>query len=77
MTHDSLLIPLFNERIPDESRILISRKFGNEIRTLGNMFGSFNEELQANERCASFQISEDVCDKRPSLDSFTASNLYL
>ena len=76
-TYGSLLIPLLNERIPDELRILISRKFGNEVWTLDNMLGYFNEELKAKERCATFQKSDDVRDKRPSFDSFTAANLYV
>ena len=50
-SYGSLLIPLLTEKLPEELKLLISRKFGNNLWTLDNLLLYFKEELQAKERC--------------------------
>ena len=45
-TYGCLLIPILNDRIPDELRVVISRKFGGSMWTLDLLLQYFNEELQ-------------------------------
>ncbi|XP_057292161.1 uncharacterized protein LOC130614736 [Hydractinia symbiolongicarpus] len=47
----SLLIPVLNERIPNELRMIISRNFGEEKWSVEKMLFFINNELQARERC--------------------------
>ena len=44
-TYGSLLVPILNDRIPDELRVIISRKFGNDPWTLEEMIIYLNEEI--------------------------------
>ena len=50
-TYGCLLIPIVNERLPNELSLLISRKFGSEVWTLDLLLQYLNEEIQAKERC--------------------------
>ena len=59
-TYGSLLVPILNDRIPDELRVIISRKFGNDPWTLDKMFIYLSEEILANERCR-FSECEHRC----------------
>ena len=47
----SLMIPILNDRLPNELKMIISRRFGNEKWSVERMLGFINEELQARERC--------------------------
>ena len=78
-TYGSLLIPVLNERIPDDLRMVISRKFGARIWTMDEMLQYFNEELQAKERCVSYKKPDDTRERRnksEKLDEFSAANLH-
>ena len=66
-----LFIPILNERIPEELKILISRNFGNNVWSLEKMLQFFNEELLFKERCQSLHgqkasylnLSKEQCSK--------------
>uniref|UniRef100_A0A7M5WXV2 DUF1758 domain-containing protein n=1 Tax=Clytia hemisphaerica TaxID=252671 RepID=A0A7M5WXV2_9CNID len=49
--YGSLLIPILKEKLPDELKIVISRKFGSSIWTLDLLLTYLNEELRALENC--------------------------
>ncbi|XP_066930926.1 uncharacterized protein [Clytia hemisphaerica] len=49
--YGSLLIPILKEKLPDELKIVISRKFGSSIWTLDLLLTYLNEELRAQENC--------------------------
>ena len=49
--YGSLLIPILKEKLPDELKIVISRKFGGSIWTLDLLLTYLNEELRAQENC--------------------------
>ena len=42
-----LLIPILNDRLPEELRMVISRKFGSSIWTVDLMLEYLNEELNS------------------------------
>ena len=48
-TYGCLLIPILNERLPEDLKIIISRKFGSEVWTLELLLTYFDEELKAKE----------------------------
>ena len=75
-TYGCLLIPILNERIPDELRVIISRKFGSNVWTLDTMLAYLNEELQANERCVSLKRLRVSDDEEEGSKQYTASQLY-
>jgi len=50
-SYGQLLIPLLNEKIPDELKIIISRKFGDQVWKLEDMINYVKIELQAREIC--------------------------
>ncbi|XP_066916217.1 uncharacterized protein [Clytia hemisphaerica] len=49
--YGSLLIPILKEKLPDELKIVISRKFGSSIWTLDLLLTYLDEELRAQENC--------------------------
>jgi hypothetical protein len=51
--HGSLLIPVLKDRLPDEVTVIISRKFGKNIRTLDGVMEHFSDELSAQKNCSS------------------------
>lgn len=50
-SYGSLLVPLLNEKIPNDIRIILARKFKEEIWTLDEMLEIILQELAAKERC--------------------------
>ena len=72
-SYGSLLIPLMNENIPEELKLFISRKIGNNVWTLEDMLTYAKGEISAKERCNFYNPS------KPSgshSNNFTASNLF-
>ena len=56
-SYGALLVPLLNEKLPTEFRVIIARKFVNDVWDLEEMLKCFKEELQAKERCLSICAS--------------------
>ena len=73
-SYGSLVIPLLTEKLPEELRLVISRKFGSDLWTLDDILLYFKEELQAKERCCFDSPEQKKTIYRDSL--FTASNLF-
>ena len=71
-TYGCPLIPILNDRIPDELRVVISRKFGGSMWTLDLLLQYFNEELQVKERCVSFNKSSHT----NRADHYTTQKLH-
>ena len=67
-----LLIPILNDRLPEELRMIISRRFGNNIWTVDLMLEYLNEELQVKERCALMNEATQEKEKK----RFTAEVLF-
>ena len=62
-------MPVLSEKLPNELRTHISRKFGNNAWTIDELLEIFKEELQAKERCATKKsVNSDD-------DRFTAAGL--
>ena len=55
----SLMIPILNERLPNELRMIISRRFGGNKWSLETMLEFINEEVQARERCFSSSMIQN------------------
>ena len=72
-----LLIPLLNEKIPDELNMITFRKFSGNVWTLELMLKYFNKELQAKEICVPFKNTsiEKVKVKDKNRAGYTASCL--
>ena len=68
-TYGSLLVPILNDRIPDELRVIISRKFGDSAW------------IQANERCVAFRhVNVDSGTEKQEQSQrrvFTTANLHV
>ena len=45
------------DKLPNEVKTLISRKFGNNIWTIDELLEYFKEEVQARERCTSKRLT--------------------
>ena len=76
-TYSCLLIPILNDRIPDELRALILSKFGNSIWNLEGTLNIINEEIQAKEHCASSNQSNNLprhADEEQSIAEHLLSN---
>ena len=71
-----LLIPILNERLPEELTLLISRKFAGNVWTLELLLQYFNEELLVKERCVSSHKNAE-CDENKKRNLYTASGLYV
>ena len=72
-SYGALLVPLLNEKLlTSEFRVIIARKFVNDVWDLEEMLKCFKEELQAKERCLSICASEK---NKNQGELFTASNL--
>ena len=48
-----LLVPLINEQLPTEMRILVAQKFGNELWDLSEMLRILKHEMEAKEQSVS------------------------
>ena len=78
VAYGDMLIPVLNKKLPDYLRILISRKFGNDVWTLDNYLLYLNEEIQAIERCQTFSKKSDDGDGRGAKggELYTTQNLF-
>ena len=54
LSYGSLLTPLLTEKLPDDLKLIISRKFKNEIWNLEDLLKYFKEELRVKENCLTF-----------------------
>ena len=52
-----LLVPLIKEKLPTEMRLLIARKFDNELWDLSEMLGVLKHEVEAKEHSVSVGVS--------------------
>ena len=59
-SYGSLLTPMLTEKLPPELRMIIARKFTNNIWDLEELLIYFKEELQAKERCLSIGVNNTV-----------------
>ena len=57
-SYGALLIPVLNEKIPEELRVIISRKFNDDVWKLEPMIEYVKAELQARERCSAVSLGE-------------------
>ena len=55
-TYDSLLIPLLTEKLSNDLRLRIARKFNNDVWELSEILNLVNNDLEAKER-SSFMLS--------------------
>lgn len=74
--YGSLLIPLLKDKLPDDLTIIISRKFGSTIWTLDKVLEYLNDELRAQENCAS-SFTQHVSTEKHSKHNYTASGLHI
>ncbi len=79
--YGSLLAPVMMSKLPNELRLVISRKTTSEVWDLDNLLSSFNEELQAREMCSFVTETPDNPKKHPGIGNkdktppFTVSSL--
>ena len=75
-SYGSLLIPILKDRLPDEIKMIISRKFGEQIWTLDKVMEHFNSELRAQENCIASPSSKSVHDSHLKGGYYTTSGLF-
>jgi len=74
--YGSLLIPLLKDKLPDDLTIIISRKFGSSVWTLDKVLEYFNDELRAQENCASNFSNQNSSVERQSKGNYSAIGLH-
>ena len=74
-SYGNLLVPLINAKLPNELRLLISRKFDNEIWILSDMLRYLKIEIEAKERSVSLGNIRTESSE-PSKDQYTTSALH-
>ena len=57
--YGSLLVPLINQKLPNDLRVVIARNFENNVWTLGEILKLLKTEIQAKELSLSVTISDD------------------
>ena len=73
----SLLVPLINEKVPTDIRVIIARKFKSEVWDLNEMIEVLKLEIEAKERSLSAYISfVDEEENEFSYEKFSSSALY-
>lgn len=72
-TYGCMLIPILNDRLPEDLCLLISRKFGSDLWTLDLLLKYLNEEIQAKERCTKNHAASN--DQKRERKYFSASGL--
>ena len=58
-SYDSLLVPLLNEKLPNDLRLVIAINFENNVWTLDEMLKFLKTEIQAKELSLSVTASND------------------
>ena len=81
-SYGSLLIPVIMEKIPEEFRLVISRKMKSDTWDVNELIGAFKEELEAREKSRFVGGSGNVVEKpwlKPKIprDPITAAALFL
>ena len=78
-SYGALLIPVLNEKIPEELRVIISRKFQDRVWDIEEMIECVKLELQARERCSSSVSLSDkgIKEKRSDENLFTTGNFHV
>ena len=71
-SYGSLLSPLLVEKLPEELRMIIARKFSDEIWRLEELMVYFKQELYARERCVSVTAKRSA-DQRTFDEATTSS----
>ena len=76
-TYGSLLVPLLTEKLPNDLRIGLSRKFENGIWNLNEMLDFLRLEVEAKERSAAIGTAGTFSNQKysQSYDEFTISAL--
>ena len=79
-SYGTLLVPVILNKIPEELRLLISRKFDKDKWEVSEILMAFKEELEARERCVLMKASSSSSPQRNGMQSrgkapFTASAL--
>ena len=80
-SYGTLLVPVILNKITEELRLLISRRFDKDKWEVSEVLVAFKEELEARERCAQMKASSTSSPQRDGIRSrgktpFTASALY-
>ena len=75
-THGSLLVPLINEKLPNDLKLLIARQFDSDVWSLSKMLEYLKKEIEAKERatltCASYsRIRDQIYEGKYSLLTLT------
>ena len=72
-SYGTFLISIIFDRIPNEARIIISRKFNINVWDLRNLTDIFKQELFARELC--YTIGKDADNNVPKDPFFTGNSL--
>ena len=75
-THGSLLVPLINEKLPNDLKLLIARQFDSYVWSLSKVLEYLKKEIEAKERatltCASYsQIRDQIYEGKYSFLTLT------
>ena len=71
--YGSLLIPILNDKLPDEIKMIIGRQFCGQIWSLDKVMEYFVNELKTQENCNLDKAISDCCRKR---EPYTTSGLF-
>ena len=74
-SYGSLLTPVILEKLPNEMKLIISRKLGKEVWEPSDLLQIIKEELTARERCSLVSESEHRRFVKPGNRSFDKSNI--
>ena len=73
-TFGSLLVPLLNDKLPSELRVILSRKFENDIWRLDDILKCLKTDVEAKERSmfigTSFELEKENKDRKYTTSSF-------
>ena len=75
-SYGALLIPVLNEKIPEELRVIISRKFQDAVWNLEDMIEYVKAEIQARERCSLVALKDGDGSRRREKRPFTTASFY-
>ena len=76
VSYGALLIPVLTEKIPSDLRLIIARKFDNDIWDLETMLACFKSELHAKEICASVGTNKGDSDVHRMFDDDVDNDLF-
>ena len=76
VSYGALLIPVLTEKIPSDLRLIIARKFDNDIWDLETMLECFKSELHAKEMCASVGTNKGDSDVHRTFEDDVDNDLF-